>query len=94
MECKPGINMQNEMRRDIKAIILLLATQGMINLGEINDPVTNETNLNLDGAEVFIELLEELKEKTRGNLSAEEEIFLSDVLSNIKKVYDKKLNSG
>jgi hypothetical protein len=86
--------MQSEMKRDIKSIILLLATQGMINLGEINDPLTNEVKLNLDGAEVFIELLEELEVKTKGNLTAEEEGFLADILGNIKKVYDKKLDAG
>ncbi len=86
--------MQSEMKRDIKSIILLLATQGMINLGEIKDPVSNETKLNLEGAEVFIELLEELEVKTRGNLTVEEEGFITDILSNIKKVYNKKCDAG
>ena len=78
------------MKRDIKSIILLLTTQGMINLGEIKDPMSGETILNLEGAGVFIELLEELEVKTRGNLTDEEETFLAEVLANIKKVYEKK----
>jgi len=82
------------MKKDINSIILLLATQGMINLAEINDPVTNELKLNMEGAEVFIELLEELEVKTKGNLSVEEEGFLTDILGNLKKVYDKKLGAG
>lgn len=80
------------MRRDIKSIILLLATQGMINLGEIQDPVSTEFNINLEGAEIFIELLEVLEVKTRGNLTPEEEKFLADILGNLRKVYEKKLN--
>ena len=80
------------MKRDIKSIILLLATQGMINLGEIKDPVSNENILNLDGAAVFVELLEELEVKTRGNLTDEEDAFLIDILTDLKKVYDKKLS--
>ncbi|MCP4220529.1 MAG: DUF1844 domain-containing protein [bacterium] len=83
--------MQNEMKKDIKAIILLLATQGMINLGEIADPVTNDARINLDGASVFIQLLEELQVKTRGNLTPDENTFLQEVLGNIKNVYEKKL---
>jgi len=79
------------MKRDIKAIILLLATQAMINLGEIKDPVSNESILNIDGAQVFIELLEELEIKTRGNLTDEEDVFLTDILTDLKKVYEKKL---
>ncbi len=86
--------MQKEMKRDIKSIVLLLATQGMINLGEIIDPVTQEAKINLEGAEVFIQLLEELDVKTRGNLTQEEDAFLRDVLDNLKKIYDKKLNAG
>jgi len=82
---------QSEMKRDIKAIILLLATQAMINLGEIKDPVSNESILNIDGARVFIELLEELEIKTRGNLTDEEDVFLTDILADLKKVFEKKL---
>lgn len=78
------------MKRDIKAIILLLATQAMINLGEIKDPVSNESILNIDGAQVFIELLEELETKTRGNLTNEEDVFLNDILTDLKKVFEKK----
>ena len=84
--------MHDQMKRDIKSIIVMLATQGMINLGEIKDPISNETNLNLEGAEIFIELLEELELKTRRNLTDEEENFLTEILSNLKKVYEKKLN--
>jgi len=80
------------MKRDIKSIILLLTTQAMINLGEIKDPVSNESILNLDGAGVFVELLEELEVKTRGNLTDEEDAFLTDILRDLKKVHDKKLN--
>jgi hypothetical protein len=80
------------MKRDIKSIIVMLATQGMINLGEIKNPISNETKSDLEGAEIFIELLEELKLKTRGNLTDDEENFLTEILSNLKKVYEKKLN--
>lgn len=83
--------MQSEMKRDIKAIILLLATQAMINLGEIKDPVSGESILNIDGAQVFIELLEELEIKTRGNLTDEEDAFLTDILTDLKKVFEKKM---
>ncbi|MCP4147008.1 MAG: DUF1844 domain-containing protein [bacterium] len=85
--------MQEEMKRDIKSIMLLLATQGMINLGEIPNPMTEEAHINLPGAEVFIQLLEELEVKTSGNLTPEETSFLKELLENLKKVYDKKLNA-
>lgn len=79
---------------DIKSIIVLLATQAMINLGEITDPLTGAAKDDPAGAYVFIQLLEVLEEKTRGNLSAEEEAFLSEVKNNLNAVYQKKINAG
>ncbi len=83
--------MQQEIKRDIKSIALLLATQGMINLGEIKDPIFKKSKLDLEGARLFIDLLEVLEKKTSGNLTAEEEGFLTEIISNIKKVYEKKI---
>lgn len=77
------------MEKDIKAIIILLATQAMINLGEIQDPVTHESRNNLEGAAVFIELLDVLETKTRGNLTDQEVTFLAEVRENLDKVYKK-----
>lgn len=82
------------MKRDIKSIILLLATQCMINLGEIEDPIIKKIDIKLEKAEVFIDLLEELKRKTKGNLSDEENGFIIEVMDNLKKVYKKKSKIG
>jgi hypothetical protein len=82
------------MKRDIKAIVTLLATQSMINLGEIVDPLTKSTSLNLPSAKIFIDLVEVLKKKTAGNLSVEEEKFMKDILGNLKKVYQNKIKQG
>ena len=82
------------MKRDIKAIVTLLATQSMINLGEIVDPLTKSISLNLSSAKIFIDLVEVLKKKTAGNLSAEEEKFIKNILGNLKKVYQNKVKQG
>lgn len=80
-------------KRDINAIVILLATQGMINLGEIADPLNGQKILNIDGARFFIDLLAELKRKTRGNLLKEETVFISDTLENLQKIINKKNNT-
>jgi hypothetical protein len=77
-------------KRDIRAIAVLLATQGMIRLGEIPDPLSGQAALDAEGARFFIDLLRELREKTRGNLEAGEEAFLADVLENMQKILAKK----
>ncbi|UCH93535.1 MAG: DUF1844 domain-containing protein [Candidatus Aminicenantes bacterium] len=82
------------MDKDIKAIIILLATQAMINMGEIQDPITHEAKDDLDGAAVFIELLDILESKTQGNLTTEEEAFLIEVRENLDQVYNKKISAG
>ncbi len=79
------------MKRDIKSIILLLANQCMINLGEVEDPITKKRDIKLEKAEVFIDLLDELKLKTKGNLSDEENGFIKEVVDNLKKVYKKRV---
>lgn len=82
------------MGKDIKAIVVLLATQAMINMGEIQDPITHEARNDLDGAAAFIDLVEVLEAKTKGNLTPEEETFLAEVRENLDKVYHKKINAG
>ena len=82
------------MDKDIKTVILLLATQAMINMGEIQDPVTQESKNDLEGAALFLELLDVLETKTKGNLTAAEDTFFREVRENLDKVYNKKLNAG
>ncbi|MEI6613311.1 MAG: DUF1844 domain-containing protein [Chrysiogenales bacterium] len=81
-------------KRGINAIVILLATQGMINLGEIADPLNKKKALNLEGAKFFTDLLAELKRKTQGNLLNEEATFISDTLDNLQKIINIKTNTA
>jgi hypothetical protein len=81
-------------KRDIKAIVILLATQGMIHLGEIADPLHGQKNINIEGARFYIDLLAELKRKTQGNLQKEDTIFISDTLENLQRIICKKTNTA
>jgi len=81
-------------KHDINAIVILLATQGMIHLAEIADPLTGQKVFNLEGAKFFIDLLAELKSKTQGNLKAEEIVFICDTLENLQKIINKKTDTA
>jgi len=83
-----------KIEKDINAIALLLATQALINLGEIEDPVTKERRHNLDGAQVFIDLVGVLQQKTTGNLTAEEDGFLAELKKNLDLIYEKRAGKG
>jgi len=82
------------MEAEFKSIILLLTTQAMINLGEINDPVSNTAGADKTNARLFISLLEELQAKTKGNLDTAEESFLSEVIRNLNRIFENKFKEG
>jgi hypothetical protein len=79
-------------KRDISAIVILLATQGMILLGEIADPLHGKKTMNIEGAGFYIDLLAELQRKTQGNLQKEDSTFINDTLENLQKILCKKTN--
>ena len=81
-------------KHDINAIAILLATQGMIHLGEIADPLHKQKALNIEGAKFFIDLLAELKRKTQGNLLEEENVFISDTLDNLREIINIKKHTA
>ncbi len=81
-------------KRDIRAIAVLLATQGMIRLGEIPDPLQGQAALDAEGARFFIDLLQELRRKTENNLQPDEEAFLDDMLENLRQLFARKTGAA
>ena len=57
--------------------ITSLAFQTMVFLGEVPNPITNETEKNLAQAKFLIDTLVLLREKTKGNLTDQENDALS-----------------
>uniref|UniRef100_A0A7V5K2N6 DUF1844 domain-containing protein n=1 Tax=Thermodesulfobacterium geofontis TaxID=1295609 RepID=A0A7V5K2N6_9BACT len=64
--------------------ILSLNTAALVHLGEIPDPLTNKKQVNLTLAKQTIDTLEMLKEKTKGNLSLDEEKLLQSIIYELK----------
>ena len=67
--------------------ISLLAGTAMQHLGKIANPLTGKVEKDLEAAKATIDLLALLKEKTRGNLSQEEEHLLSGALADLQLNY-------
>lgn len=59
----------------------------LMQMGKIKNPATDKLERNLEQAERTIEMLDMLKEKTKGNLSNDEEKFVSAVVSEVKLNY-------
>lgn len=64
--------------------MISLATSGMVQLGEIPDPVTGRRQESLQAAQQMIDILSMLQEKTRGNLQPEESHLLDNLLYELR----------
>lgn len=67
-----------------------LGVEAMIALGQIAAPGTSETKANLPQAKYLIEIIRMLSEKTKGNLSKEEEDSLKDLLYHLEMQFVEK----
>jgi hypothetical protein len=69
-----------------------VSMQAMIAMGKIDNPVTGKAEKSLEQARFLIDTLGILKDKTKGNLSSDEERLLDDSLFNLRMMYvdDKK----
>jgi len=68
---------------------LVIMFQGacMQHLGKIKNPTTDKIEKDLQQAQAMIDLLEMLRAKTRGNLSKEEESFVTNIVRELKLNY-------
>jgi hypothetical protein len=65
----------------------MLANNIMLFLGQIPDPVTQQRRRDLPQAKHTIDILVMLREKTRGNLSADEAQLLQELLPQLQMAY-------
>lgn len=76
---------------DWNTFVLSLSTSALMHLGEVADEATPPK---LSLAKQTIDLLALLEEKTKGNLSGEEERLLSEILFDLRMRYVAKAKSG
>ena len=68
-------------------LIRSLGQNAAMLLGGYPDPQTGQPMLDLEGAREMIDMLDALREKTRGNLAPLEETLVIDVLGNLKLAF-------
>jgi len=76
-----------EMTQRFIEFVMMHAQNAALFLGQIPNPKTGEAEINLDLARMFIDQLEMIQEKTRGNLTNEETTVLRNALSNLQMAY-------
>ena len=74
-------------QRFIDFVILQAQNAGLF-LGQLPNPATGETRVQLRAARSVIDSLEMLQTKTSGNLTAQEEKLLQTALDNLRPLYD------
>ncbi len=77
---------------DFSSLVLPFYTQALVKLGEVEDPLSQKKEENLEFAKRLIDLLDLLKKKTEGNLEQQEKEFLDSSIYQLKMIYLKKAN--
>lgn len=78
---------------EFSSIVFPIYTQALIKLGLLEDPRSNQLETNLEYARRLIDILDLLRDRTKGNLEPQEENFLEAVLSQLKLNYLKKVEA-
>ena len=65
-------------------LVRSLANQAAMLLSGMEDPATGQTMVDIEGAREVIDMLDVLREKTRGNLAPEEDRMLAELLGSLK----------
>ena len=79
----------------LTAFVLSLASTAAIHFGDRPDPISGERGEpNLDGAAQMIDILSLLELKTRGNLTAQEQEVLGQVLYELRMRFVEATSGG
>ncbi|MEO7932846.1 MAG: DUF1844 domain-containing protein [Chthoniobacterales bacterium] len=85
-EIQKSSNM-GEMTQRFIEFVMMQSQHAALFLGQIPNPQTGEATVNLEAARMFIDQLEMVREKTRGNLTSDEEKIINNALSNLQLAF-------
>ena len=86
------VEVENESKQPMpvvtfSAFVLSIASSALVQLGEVPDPESGETRRNLDVAKHNIDILSMLRDKSAGNLDADEMRLIDSVLYELRLKY-------
>ncbi len=84
---EPGAEEVNASSRSFQLLIDFLTRNAAAMLGGMADPRTGQPFVDLEGAREMIDMLDALREKTRGNLSKDDDNLLIEVLGSLKLTF-------
>jgi len=84
---------QEEYPQEINLGLFLssLMVEGLIALGDIENPMTKKKEMNLGQARYVIDVISMLEEKTKNNVTADEKTAIDQILYELRKRYVTKI---
>ena len=76
-----------ELSQKFIEFVMMQAQQASLFLGRIPNPQSGQSEVLLEPAKLFIDHLEMIREKTRGNLTAQEAEILNSVLTDLQMAF-------
>jgi len=83
-----------EMTQRFIEFVMMTAQQAAMFLGRIPNPQTGKPEVNLEVARMFIDQLEMIQDKTRGNLTRDESEILSRILADLQLTFVQATGSS
>jgi hypothetical protein len=75
---------EEKMESLFELLVLSLANATLVGLGLLEDPESQYTSIHMEDARSNIEMLEMLTQKTKGNLTAEEQKLVDSVMYDLR----------
>lgn len=79
---------------DFASFVLTLSSSALLHFGEFPDPVSGKRERNLDMAKQTIDIIGVLRDKTRGNLTRDEEQLMESLLHDLRIKYVEECKKG
>ena len=89
-EFRPEASSNPEDEVTLTSFIMSLATQTMVQLGEMDPPVGMDIPIDIESARHTIEIISMLQRRTKSTLSADESRFIEEVLHTLRMSYVRK----
>jgi hypothetical protein len=91
---RPDLGPPPDTEINFSSFVISLATQALMQLGEIQPPDGMPIAVDRDGARQTIDILSVIDYKTRGNLTEEEAKLMEEVLHRLRLSYVKHMKSA
>ncbi len=75
------------MTQQFIEFVMMQAQHAALFMGQVPNPQGGQPEVNLDLAKMFIDQLVMIREKTRGNLSTEEQQVVNGIISNLQMAF-------